>query len=216
MNQFVWDMLYPQGDKVPGMLLWNGTIGAPKASPGRYKARIRYDKDSADVSFLIKGDPNYKMTEADYDLQVGFLLQIRDKFNEIQKAVTDIRSVRSQLNELTAKLDTTASTKKLKMLSDSISKQLTSIEEALYQTKSKSSQDMLNYPIRLNDKLAGLYGVVASGNQLPSKQSREVYAELTERTDAELSKLKGIMKDGLGAINKIIHEEQVPVISLKK
>ncbi len=45
----------------------------------------------------------------------------------------------------------------IKILSDSINKKMTKIEEALYQTKSKSEQDVLNYPIRLNDKISGLY-----------------------------------------------------------
>jgi hypothetical protein len=86
MNRFVWDMYYPGGEKIPGMLLWNGFVEGPKASPGNYTARIRYDHDSIDVAFVIKGDPNYKITEADYDAQIGFLLQVRDKFNEIQKS----------------------------------------------------------------------------------------------------------------------------------
>ncbi len=76
INTFVWDMLYAPAVKVPGMLLWTGGAGTPMAAPGRYTARIRYDKDSVDVPFVIRADPNFKLTEADYDAQVGFLLQV--------------------------------------------------------------------------------------------------------------------------------------------
>jgi hypothetical protein len=214
MNNFVWDMYYPSAEKIPGMLLWTGGAGNPKVAPGKYTARFRYDKDSADISFTIKGDPNNKMTEAQYDDQVGFLVQVREKFNEVQKAIRRIRSTRTQLQELNGRLDSTG--KPVKQLSDSIIRKLTTIEEALYQTKSKSAQDMLNFPIRLNDKLSGLYGVAAAGNRVPSKQVREVFADLSGKTDIQLEKLKEIFRTDLPALNKLIYERQVPMISVKE
>jgi photosystem II stability/assembly factor-like uncharacterized protein len=215
MNQFVWDMNYPPAEKAEGMILWNGSIGSVKAAPGKYNARFRFGKDSMDVPFVIKADPNYKMTEADYDAQVGFLLEIRNKFSEVQIGIKNIRSVRTQITDFIAKLDTAAN-KELKVQGDSINKQLTAIEEALYQTKSKSFQDVLNFPIRINDKLAGLYGVAASGQNPPSKQARETLAELGSQADVQLAKLKKITDIDLKAYNKLINEKQVPVIGIKE
>ena len=60
--------------------------------------------------------------------------------------------------------------KEIKELADTINKQITAVEETLYQTKAKSSQDVLNYPIRLNDKISGLYDYAVSGNYAPTKQ----------------------------------------------
>jgi photosystem II stability/assembly factor-like uncharacterized protein len=215
LNQFVWDMNYAPGESTEGFILWNGGVGTVKAAPGKYTARIRFGKDSVDQSFIIKPNPNYKATEADYDAQVAFLLQVRDKFNEIQKGIKNIRAIRTQINDFAARLDTSAGTKELKKLGDSINKQLTTIEEALYQTKSKSGQDVLNFPIRLNDKLAGLYGVVASGQTAPSKQAVEAFAELGGQADVQLVKLKKVLDTDLKALNKLINEKQVPVIGLK-
>lgn len=214
MNQFVWDMNYPAAERVDGLILWNGGIGTTKAAPGKYTARFRFDKDSLDVPFVIKPNPNYAMTEADYDAQVGFLLQVRDKFSEIQKAIKDIRAVRSQINEFTARMDTTGN-KDIKKLADSLNKQMTKVEEALYQTKSKSGQDVLNFPIRLNDKIAGLYGVAASGQNPPSKQAREAFADLGGQADVQLTKLKKIMDTDLKSLNKMINDKQLPVIGVK-
>jgi hypothetical protein len=213
INTFVWDMLYAPAIKVPGMLLWTGGAGTPMAAPGRYMARVRYDHDSADVPFVIRADPNFTLTEAEYDEQVGFLLQVRDKYNAVQKAVLQIRSIRGQLQALNGRLDSTAAP--VRKLSDSIIHQLTTIEESLYQTKSKSDEDMLNFPIRVNDKLSGLYGVASGGNAVPSKQAREVFAELSAKADVQLDRLKGITRDQLPALNKLIYERQVPVINAK-
>ena len=213
INTFVWDMMYPPAEKIPGMLLWTGGAGSPKAAPGRYTARFRYDHDSADISFLIKADPNYSMTEADYDAQTGFLLQVRDKFNEVQKAILRVRDIRSQLQGLNGRLDSSA--KSIRAISDTLIAQLTAIEEALYQTKSKSSQDMLNFPIRLNDKLSGVYGIASDGYAPPTRQAREVFADLSAQADRQLDKVKAILHSDLPALNRLIYQQQVPVISVK-
>src|SRR5207253_9150338 len=134
------------------------------------------------------------------DQQVAFLLQVRDKFSEVQKAIKDIRTLRAQLNDLTSR----TKDKDIKQLSDSIGKQMTSIEEALYQTKAKSGQDVLNFPIRLNDKISGLYGFASSGNSAPAKQVKDAYSELSSQADIQLNKLKRIMEDDLVKFNQLI------------
>ena len=215
MNQFVWDMNYPPGEKTDGMILWNGGIGSAKAAPGKYQAKFTLGKDSAWVPFVIKPNPNYAITEADYDAQTAFLLQVRDKFNEVQNSIKDIRAVRGQITDFTSRLEG-ENAKEIKKMADSIQKQLTSIEEALYQTKSKSGQDVLNFPIRLNDKLAGLYGVAASGQNAPSKQAREAFAELAGQADVQINHLKKVLSADVSSLNRLISEKQVPVIGLKK
>ena len=215
MNQFIWDMNYPPGEKTEGMILWNGGIGSAKAAPGKYQAKFTMGKDSVWVPFVIKPNPNYAITEADYDAQLAFLLQVRDKFNQVQISIKDIRTVRGQITDFTSRLEG-ENTKEIKKMADSIQKQLTSIEEALYQTKSKSGQDVLNFPIRINDKLAGLYGVAASGQNAPSKQAREAYAELAGQADVQIDKLKKVLTTDVATLNKMINEKQLPVIGIKK
>jgi photosystem II stability/assembly factor-like uncharacterized protein len=212
INQFEWDMNYPAAERLDGLILWNGGVGTVKAAPGKYTARFVYQKDTVLVPFVIKPNPNYAATEADLDDQTAFLLSVRDKFSEIQKAIKDIRAVRTQVNEFTAKLD---GQKELKAFADSVVKKITSIEEVLYQTKAKSGQDVLNYPIRLNDKIAGLFNVVASGQTAPSKQAKEAFADLAAQSDVALSRLKAVMASDLKALNQMIHEKMVPVISIK-
>ena len=214
MNQFVWDQNYPPAERTDGMILWNGGIGSAKAAPGKYTGKIKYGNDSADFSFVIKPNPTYAATEADYDAQVSFLLSVRDKFNEVQKAIRNIRTLRTQITDLNAKIDA-KSNKEIKQLADSINKQITSVEEALYQTKAKSGQDVLNFPIRLNDKIAGLYGVASSGQNAPSRQVREVFADLSAQANLQLSKLKQVLDTDVKQLNKLINDKQVPVIGIK-
>ncbi len=208
MNQFVWDMQYPSVERIDGMILWNGNPSNLKVAPGNYKARFRFGKDSVDVPFTVLADPNYKMNEADYDAQVKFLQQVKDKFVEVQKAVKNIRTLRSQINDFASK----TKDKDIKQLGDSINKQITAIEEALHQTKAKSGQDVLNYPIRLNDKLSGLYDYANSGYNVPTKQVQETFNVLAAQADEQLNKLKRIMSNDVVQLNKLVHEKSIPVI----
>ncbi len=215
MNRLVWDMEYEPGEKIEGMVLWNGNAGGPKAAPGRYSVRVRYGSDSMDVAFVVKGDPNYKVTDEEYQQQVDFLLTVRNKFNDIQKGVKNIRSIRNQINDLMGKLDT-ISAKELKPMADSINKKMTTIEEALYQTKAKAGEDILNFPMRLNDRMAALYHVAASGNNPPTRQVMDAFGELSAETDVQLDKLKKIMSEDLKAFNQMIIDKKIQVIKVKE
>ena len=213
-NQFVWDMQYPSAEKIDDLILWNGVPGGITAIPGNYTAIIRVDKDSVEVPFTLLADPNYICSQADYDAQLDFLLQIQGKFNETMNAIKDIRSARTQMKDFVSKQGKDCP-KEIKQMSDSLSKELTAVEEKLHQTKAKSGQDVLNYPIRLDDKLGGVYDMVSSGNMAPSKQARDVYAELAVQVDTEMSKLKGILDGGIKAFNKLVREKELPTVVIK-
>jgi photosystem II stability/assembly factor-like uncharacterized protein len=215
MNQFVWNMLYPAGEKIEGQILWHGVVSGPKAAPGNYFYKIKADKDSAEGNFVIKANPVYKLPQQDYEEQFNFLITIRDKFNEIQKATKNIGDIRKQINDFTGKQGKDYP-KEIKQQADTINKQMTVIEEALHQTKAKSGQDVLNFPIRLDDKISGLYDFASSGNAAPAKQVKDAYVELAAQADVQLNALKKIMEEDVMKLNALIREKALPVIGLKK
>ena len=111
MNQFVWNMYYPPAEKVDGQIIWHGNVPGPKAAPGQYFYKIKAGKDSAEGSFNIKANPVYNVSQRDYEAQFNFLISVRDKFDEIQKAGKNIRDIRKQTqaepgNEVAALLHT--------------------------------------------------------------------------------------------------------------
>ena len=92
---------------------------------------------------------------------------------------------------------------------------MTAIEEDLYQTKNQSSQDPLNYPIRLNNKLAALAGVIAGADAAPTDQSIALYEELTAKIDAQLRQLDGVMRTDLRSFNALVREQNIPAVTIK-
>jgi photosystem II stability/assembly factor-like uncharacterized protein len=214
LNQFVWNMQYPGGERIDNMILWNGVPGNILASPGKYYAKVRAGGDSVEKEMIIRADPNFRISETEYKSQFDFLVMVRDKFNEVQKTVKDIRTIRGQINDFMGRQDKVVA-KELKPQADSIQKKLTVIEEALHQTKAKSSQDVLNYPIRLNDKLSGLFDAANSGNNPPSQQVRDVYADLAKQVDIQLKTFKDLQAGEIAQFNKTIREKSLPVIGVK-
>ena len=215
MNQFVWNMQYPPAEKADGLILWHGNVPGPKAAPGRYFYTIKTGKDSVEGSFMIKANPVYNVSQQDYEEQFNFLITVRDKFSEIQKAGKNIRDIRKQINDFVDKQGKDCP-KEIKEQADTINKQMTVIEEALHQTKAKSGQDVLNYPIRLDDKISGLYDFAVSGNSAPAKQVKDAYTELSGQADVQLNKLKKIIEEDVVKLNQMIREKSLPVIGVKK
>jgi hypothetical protein len=131
------------------------------------------------------------------------------------KAQRDIQDLRKHMNDYKDRLGKDMP-EEVKAMSDSIGKKLTAIEDALHQTKAKSGQDVLNYPIKLDDKLSSIYRVAAAGNAAPSKQVVDAYEALAPQIDEQLNKLKTIMANDLPALNKLIRDKSLPVIGVKK
>ena len=216
LNRFTWNMRYPDAEKFDGMILWSGGgMTGPLAVPGEYKALLKYGKDSLTVPFTIMKDPRSSSSIDDLKAQFDFLISIRDKLSDTHKAIKQIRNIRKQIKDVGEKIKEQKNIEALKKTSDDINKKLTAIEETLYQTKNKSPQDPLNYPIRLNDKLASLGGSAASGDYKPTDQAMELKKELFSNIDAELQKLKDIIDSEILKFNKLVDDANVPAVILQ-
>ncbi|MBI1803759.1 MAG: glycosyl hydrolase [Ignavibacteriae bacterium] len=215
MNRFVWDMRYPDATKVPGAILWGGSLQGPTAIPGSYQVRLVYGKKSRTQSFEVKKDPRLKTTLEDLKEQFDFSMKIRDKISAAHDAINAIRDIRSQTGDLVKRLEKNPLQDSVKNTAKKLNDGLKAVEEELIQVKIKSSQDALNYPIKLNDKLAGVLGVVSSADTRPTQQSYDVYNELASRVDAQLEKYKKILETDLAAFNETVKKLDIPAVIVK-
>ena len=208
MNRFTWDLRYTDSESFPGMVIWGGLSG-PKAAPGSYRARLTVADQTQTATFEVKPDPRTSATPTDFREQLQFLLAVRDKVTEIHRAIKQIRDLREQLSNLSKRLKDNKEANAVLEASKDINKKITAIEETLYQTKAKSSQDVLNYPIRLNNKLVSLAGIVGVGDYGPTDQALQVFEELTKQTDAEVTKLRAVAED-VSRLNALLAAQKVP------
>ena len=215
LNRFVWDTRYPDAVRFPGMILWAGETRGPKLPPGTYQVKLTVEGKSYTQNFEIKPDPRLTTTPADYAKQLELGLKIRDKLSETHNAIIQIRDVRKQVEDLLKRVAGQPNFKVVNDAGTALNKKLTTIEEALYQTKNQSSQDPLNFPIRLNNKLAALGGVVGGAESAPTAQSYAVYDEVVTQIDAELQKLAGLMRTDVPAFNQLVRDQNIPAVVVK-
>jgi len=208
-QQFTWNLYHKEIEKPSeDLILWNGSTSPVLAAPGKYYAKVSIDKDSVTYPFELIADPNYKVSNADLKAQEQFLLEVAASFNNVMKALKGIKEIRTQVQALQKKTKDSSFQKQ----SESLLASLKTIEEALHQTKAKSGQDVLNFPIRLDDKLAGVFESAASGYVAPTKQVKETYTDLKAQADEQLKNYETIKKEGVKALNDAVHKLMIPII----
>ena len=198
LNRFTWDMRYPGFTDFPGMILWTSRNNGIRAVPGQYQVRLTVDGEVLTKPFEIRVDPRADLADA-ADLEARFELAnaISAKVSEANEAVLLVRGIKQQFAALEGKANRTD----IDAMA-SIGEAISTIEGRIYQVNNQSRQDPLNFPIQLNDKIAGLVGVVESAEARPTDQTREVFARLSARLDSELAQLEGVLDAALPSLNE--------------
>jgi hypothetical protein len=211
-NRLAWNLRYPAAETFDGMVLWGGGTGGPLAAPGSYKILLELGDLREQVELQITKSPRSEATNDDLIAQFDFLLNVRDKLTEIHGAIKRIRQIRNQLQDFGQRFREKTEFAELVKQSEELIKAMTAIEEELYQTKNRSSQDPLNFPIKLNNRVAGLVGVVSDGDNRPTEQAYRVREELYGLIDVELKKLNALLDEDLARFNEAANQLKVPLI----
>lgn len=214
-NQFNWNMQYPDAEKVKGMILWWASLSGPKALPGVYKVNLsKNGQVASEQTFTLIKDPRSSAAPEDLQAQFSFIIEIQEKLTEIHKTLKNITKVKVQVKQLKASITDKEKNKEIIELADTIVKELTKYENELYQTKSKSSQDPLNFPIKLNNKLAHLNSLSSIGDYKPTDQSVAYKNEVIELIDDELAKIYVIFENDVKKLNKKVKESTINLINI--
>ena len=212
-----WDMRYPDATNLEkGSPMWGGSTIGPKTIPGNYLVRLLIgDSLIAQQTFVIKEDPRYHVTQPELQEQLDLLLKINAKLSETHEAINDLRSIRNQINAYSGSVEDSVFANQLKKISKPILDSLLGIEEALVQFHAVAGQDLLNYPIKLNNKLASIGSAVSSIDSAPTKQSFVAFADISTQIDIQLNKLKKIKTDQIPAFNEKAKQKIVDPVKIK-
>jgi photosystem II stability/assembly factor-like uncharacterized protein len=209
MNRFNWDMRYPNARDFPGLIMWAGSVRGPLAPPGKYQVRLSAAGVTKTQDFVIKRNAAVPtVTDADLHEQFKLAKAINDKVTVANDAVIRIRNLKAQIADRTAK----ASDQTLTAAAQTLTDKLTDVEGEIYQYRNRSSQDPLNYPIRLNNKLAALQGIVESGDNKPTDQSYTVFKDLSSRLDQQIARLDALARTELTALNKLLAGQKLETV----
>ncbi|MHB8644246.1 MAG: WD40/YVTN/BNR-like repeat-containing protein [Thermomicrobiales bacterium] len=212
INRFIWDMRYPEAEGIDGFFTAEGTLPGPLASPGTYQVRLTVGDEAQTQSFVIAKDPRVSATQADLDAQFDLLCRIREKINETHATIKTLRAVRAQAEEWEKRAQGEKVNPAIAEHIATLKERLAPIEEELIQTQAKVRSDTLNFPVKLNSKLASVYGAVAGADAAPTKQMTDVFTSLADRTDTHRSTVNQIVDGEVAALNTMIRDAHIPAI----
>ena len=197
LNRTVWNLEYPGATTFPGMVLWGASTSGPAALPGAYQVRLTVDGKSQTQPLVVKKHPLRPVSDADLQEQFALASQIRDKVSEANNAVIRIRSLKDEVKDRLTK----SSDAQLKGAGDKLAADLSAIEQEIYQVKYQSGQDPLNFPIKINNRLASLLGVVNRGDGKPIANAAPIFNDLSKELKVQTDRLQQAIATGVPAFN---------------
>jgi len=198
LNRLRWDLRTDPPATFPGMILWGVRTMAPAVPPGTYTARLTADGRSETTEVEVRRHPWITdVTEEDLVAQYEFGVEIRDRVHQANSAVIAIRNMKAQLDE---RLET-SDDERLAGAGDRLRESVSAVEADIYQVRNQSNQDPLNFPIRVNNRLANLLSMSEQGDGRPGSGMYAVYEIMVERLEGHLTRLQAVWEDELAEVN---------------
>ena len=211
LNHFQWDQRYTGAKTFTGMILWGGNTQGPLAVPGTYQVRLALGGKTLTERLELVKDPRLdSVTVADLAEQFALAIQVRDQLSEANEMVIVIRELKRQMDDRLKKNQEAA----LKSACDELRGKLTAVEAAVYQVRNRSGQDPLNFPIKLNNKLAALGSSIERGDGKPTAASYEVFRLLAEKLGEQKNRLDAVLNSDLPAVNRLLTERKLDALTV--
>jgi len=181
------------------MIFWGAGTSGPAVPPGRYTARLVADGTTLSTPLKVVRNPRLTdVTDADLRAQFAFARKVRDKAEEANQAVIRIRRVKAQVADRLKKSNDAT----LKSKADTLVAHLSAVEENIYQVRNQSGQDPLNFPIKVNNRLATLLSMAESGDGAPTNNMPEIFGIMSTELKGYTDRLAVVWKTDLVAVNR--------------
>jgi len=203
LNTLRWNLSGDGWTGYPRLVFWGVRTNAPTLPPGRYTLRLTVDGQTETSSIEIEPHPWIKdVTLADMLVQFDFATAIRDRVEEANQAVIAIRRMRTQV---LARLEE-SDDRELRQAIDALNAAAEGVEANIYQVRNRAGQDPLNFPIKVNNRLANLLSMVEQGDGAPNDGMRDVFQIMSMELDGYLGTLGGVWTDEMAAVNARLGE----------
>src|SRR5262249_13598070 len=177
LNRFVWNLRYPdatklEDDDVANELAESG-ISGPVGPPGSYRVRLTVGEQMFEQDFEVRKDPRLRIEDAELHEQFELLQRVHTRLSETHRAINELRAMRRRAEDWAARTEDKPELDAVRKAALEVVERLKPIEAELIQVDIKAKGEQLNFPIRLNGKLAALSGVIATGDGRPTRSQSD-------------------------------------------
>ena len=208
VSRIIWDLRAQGITEFPKMILWGASTNGPAVPPGRYLARLVADGRVLTTPLVVARNPLLAATDADLRAQYAFSRRVRDRANDANVAVIGIRRVKAQLDDRLARSKDSA----LAVRGSTLRASSSAVEELIYQVRNQSGQDPLNFPIRVNNRLAALLTMAERGDGRPTNNMPEIFGVLSTELAGYEARLARVWAGELAATNAALSRLALPVL----
>ncbi|WP_010518797.1 WD40/YVTN/BNR-like repeat-containing protein [Croceivirga radicis] len=215
-NTHVWDTRGKGAEKLKGMILWWASLEGAKAVPGEYKVSLSVNGNTQTENFKILRDPRAEVSVADMQKQYDFITSINETIDRAHQSIKKIRAINTKLDAFVKQYNDNSATKSLVEKAKGMKEKFGEIEKTLYQTKNRSNQDPLNFPIRLTNKLGHLNSLVSIDDFPPTAQDIAVKNEMTAKIEAQLKAFDTLVDEEMKAFNAEFNQLGLNYLSIEE
>ena len=211
-----WDTRGKGAEKLKGMIFWWASFNGAKAVPGDYKVSLNVNGETLTESFKILPDPRAEVSVADMKKQYDFISSVNETVDKAHQSIKKIRKINEKLDAFTKQYKDNEATKELVEKAKKMKEGFSEVEKALYQTKNRSNQDPLNFPIRLTNKLAHLNSLVSIDDFPPTEQDIAVKNEMTIKINVQLTTFEKLVDEEMKAFNDAFNQLGLDYLSIEE
>ena len=177
LNRFVWN-LRGQGMPTIDNVYIEGSYSGRKIVPGTYTVLLKVDGVEQTTGLQLHADPRTNSTAAEYAAQDELLAKLEKDVTDIHVAVTRMRGLTKQINDMVKLVENDNSKSEMVTLSKSLIKKISEWEGKLIQPKSQSYDDVINFVNKLSANIIFVHGEVNSNVPYVTAGQKARYEEL--------------------------------------
>ena len=233
MHRFIWDLHYSEPDVLerdyPISAIYHDTPRYPQGAsvlPGKYKVVLTVGGKSFTQMLDVRMDPRVKTSPEDLRRQLELDQKIADALHRDYEALQQVRSLRSQLKSLAAKISTTGSTEDhrentgpdaIRKTADALEAKAAPIEgeRGGYDARYLSTPEGRSLS-RLNRGFAAVISALDSADAAPTTQEVMMFGELEKALDEQLSAWGQLKSKDIPELNDQLKKAGLPGIDLQK
>ncbi|MEM1258890.1 MAG: glycosyl hydrolase [Bacteroidota bacterium] len=215
-NTHNWDTRGKGAERLKGMILWAASLDGAKAVPGNYTVSLNVNGEAETKNFKILPDPRAEVSVADMQKQFDFITDVNTTMDKAHQSIKKIRKINEKLDAFTKQYKDNEATAALVEKAKKMKEGFSEVEKALYQTKNRSNQDPLNFPIKLTNKLGHLNRLVSIDDFPPTEQDMAVKNEMTTKINAQLATFDQLVDEEMKAFNASFNELGLEYLSIEE
>ncbi len=218
LNRFTWDMRYPDAHGIDGgTLLAGGSLRGPVAAPGTYRVTLRVGSQTFTQAAEIRKSPRSSAAQEDLQSQFDFLAGVRDRLSQTHDAINTIRALQKDVSGSVDRARNTAQGAGIVAVGEKLTASLQAVAGELYEPRYTGQDDqMLIFPLKLNNRIAGLQGYASGADAAPTAQAFAVFQELSKELDGQLARLQSILDRDVPEFNRLLQARGLPAVTVRR